>query len=241
LLPHGYEGQGPEHSSARVERFLSLCGHNNLLVVNCTTPANFFHALRRQVAWPFRKPLVVFTPKSLLRHPRCVSAVEDFTTGGFREVIDDVTADPSKVNRLVLCSGKVFYDILEEKEKQQHEHVAIIRLEQLYPLPIRQLQSVLARYTHAKHCEWVQEEPVNMGAWKFIAQNLVLDPLNQQMSLHHTARPASGSPATGSSRLHKIQQKLIVEKALGKCTCEHSNGSCRLHCAEEEAQLLRSI
>jgi 2-oxoglutarate dehydrogenase E1 component len=238
LLPHGYEGQGPEHSSARIERFLSLCGHHNMQIVNCSTPANFFHVLRRQLYWPFRKPLVVFTPKSLLRHPRCVSSVEEFTTGGFHEVIDDATVDPSKIQRVVLCSGKVYYDILEEREKQQKEDVAIIRLEQLYPLPLQQLQQIFAKYSHTKHWEWVQEEPVNMGAWKFITQNMVFDQHFAMPFLHHTARPASGSPATGSSRLHKIQQKLIVEKALGKCTCEHANGSCRLHCAEHEFQIV---
>ena len=238
LLPHGYEGQGPEHSSARIERFLSLCGHHNMLVVNCTTPANFFHVLRRQLYWPFRKPLVVFTPKSLLRHPRCVSSLAEFTTGDFREVIDDATADPANIRRVVICSGKVYYDILEEKERQKKDEVAIIRLEQLYPLPLKQLQMISERYPLATHWEWVQEEPVNMGAWKFIAQNMIFDPFVAMPYLHHTARPASGSPATGSSRLHKIQQKLIVEKALGKCTCEHANGSCRLHCAEHEFQVV---
>jgi 2-oxoglutarate dehydrogenase E1 component len=237
FLPHGYEGQGPEHSSARMERFLSLCGHHNMLVVNCTTPANFFHVLRRQLYWPFRKPLVIFTPKSLLRHPRCVSAISEFTAGGFREVIDDPTTEPGKVNRVVLCSGKVYYDILEEKEKLHKDDVAVIRLEQLYPLPVRQIQKILARYTNAGHFEWVQEEPVNMGAWKFVSQNLVFEN-GVTPILHHTARPASGSPATGSSRLHKIQQKLIVEKALGNCTCDHANVSCRLHCAEHEFQIV---
>jgi 2-oxoglutarate dehydrogenase E1 component len=236
LLPHGFEGQGPEHSSARVERFLSLCGHNNIQIVNCTTPANFFHVLRRQLYWPFRKPLVVFTPKSLLRHPRCVSPVADFTSGGFREVIDDESADPAKITRVVLCSGKVYYDILEEREKQQKENVALVRLEQLYPLPLNQLQAIFQKYQGAQHIEWVQEEPVNMGAWKFIVQNMVINPYEKKIKLLHTARPASGSPATGSSRLHKIQQKLIVDKALGSCTCEHANGSCRLHCAEHEFQ-----
>jgi 2-oxoglutarate dehydrogenase E1 component len=239
LLPHGFEGQGPEHSSARVERFLSLCGHNNIQIVNCTTPANFFHVLRRQLYWPFRKPLVVFTPKSLLRHPRCVSPVSDFTSGGFREVIDDEKADPAKITRLVLCSGKVYYDILEEREKQQKDTVALIRLEQLYPLPLNQLRAIFQKYHAAQHVEWVQEEPVNMGAWKFIVQNMVINPYEKQVKLHHTARPASGSPATGSSRLHKIQQKLIVDKALGNCTCEHANGSCRLHCAEHEFQIVQ--
>jgi len=231
LLPHGYEGQGPEHSSARLERFLSLCGHHNIQIVNCTTPASIFHVLRRQLYWPFRKPLVVFTPKSLLRHPRCISSPESFTSGNFREVLDDESADPAKIRRVLFCSGKIYYDLLEEKEKQKKDEVAIIRLEQLYPLPVNQLNAVVARYPLTTHWEWVQEEPVNMGAWKFISINFNTVPL------HHVARPASGSPATGSSRLHKIQQRLIVEKALGKCTCEHANGSCRLHCAEHEHQV----
>jgi len=232
LLPHGYEGQGPEHSSARLERFLSLCGHLNMQIVNCTTPANFFHVLRRQLHRPFRKPLVVFTPKSLLRHPRCISQLQEFTSGGFREVMDDETADPDRITRVVFCSGKVYYDILAEKEKQQKDNVAIIRLEQLYPLPFNQLNEVIARYRQADRWEWVQEEPVNMGAWKYLSINF------HTVALHHVARPASGSPATGSSRLHKIQQKLIVDKALGNCTCEHANDSCRLHCAEHEHQII---
>ena len=232
LLPHGYEGQGPEHSSARLERFLSLCGHHNMQIVNCTTPANFFHVLRRQLAWPFRKPLVVFTPKSLLRHPECVSEIGEFTTGGFHEVLDDPAVDPEKVDRVVFCSGKVYYDIIAERVKLDRFNVAVIRLEQLYPLPVTQLNNIINKYHKAKHHEWVQEEPVNMGAWKYILINF------NTVKLHHVARPASGSPATGSSRLHKIQQKLIVEKALGKCTCEHANGSCRLHCAEHESQII---
>ena len=232
LLPHGYEGQGPEHSSARLERFLSLCGHHNMQIVNCTTPASFFHVLRRQLHREFRKPLVVFTPKSLLRHPKCVSSPADFISGGFKEVIDDPMADPAKVKRVVFCSGKLYYDLLEEKEKQQAEHVALVRIEQLYPLPEKQLNAVIAKYTLADHYEWAQEEPVNMGAWKYLSINF------RTVNLHHVARPASGSPATGSSKLHKIQQRLLVEKSLGKCTCEHANGSCRLHCAEHVNQII---
>jgi len=228
LLPHGYEGQGPEHSSARIERFLSLCGHHNMQIVNCTTPANFFHVLRRQVKRPFRKPLIVFTPKSLLRNPRCTSSTAAFTEGGFKEVIDDPSADPAKITRVVLCSGKIYYDIIEEKEKQKIEDTVVVRIEQLYPLPLGQLNALLTRYPRANHWEWAQEEPVNMGAWKYISIHL------NSFPLHHVARPASGSPATGSSTLHKIQQRLIVEKALGKCTCEYANKSCRLHCADEE-------
>jgi len=228
LLPHGYEGQGPEHSSARLERFLSLCGHCNIQITNCTTPANFFHLLRRQVMRSIRKPLVVFTPKSLLRHPACTSSSGDFTRGGFQEVIDDPNTDPDKIAKIVLCSGKVYYDILEEQQKQQVTEVAVIRLEQLYPLPLKQLKTIRSRYKNAQRWEWVQEEPVNMGAWPFIAQNL------PSFHLHSIGRPASGSPATGSSRLHKIQQKLIAEKALGKCTCTRANKSCRLECAVDE-------
>jgi 2-oxoglutarate dehydrogenase E1 component len=231
LLPHGYEGQGPEHSSARLERFLSLCGHHNIMIVNCTTPANFFHVLRRQVAWPFRKPLVVFTPKSLLRHPACISDLNEFTSGCFSEVLDDPDANPDVVDRVVFCSGKIYYDIIEERERLQQFNVAVLRLEQLYPLPVNRMNELISKYHKAKHHEWVQEEPVNMGAWKFVLINF------HSVKLQHVARPASGSPATGSSKLHKAQQKLIVEKALGKCTCEHANASCRLHCAEHEFQI----
>lgn len=227
LLPHGYEGQGPEHSSARLERFLILCGNNNMQVVNCTTPANFFHVLRRQLHREFRKPLVVFTPKSLLRHPKCVSTLDEFTTGGFKEVIDDPSGDPSIVRKIIFCSGKVFYDIYEEKEKIGKDDTAVIRLEQIYPLPVVQLKEILAKYNHAVDFHWIQEEPVNMGAWKYMSESFTLVPL------HHTARPRSGSPATGSVKLHRIQQKLLVDKAMGHCSCEVSNTSCRLHCAEE--------
>jgi 2-oxoglutarate dehydrogenase E1 component len=237
FLPHGFEGQGPEHSSARLERFLSICGHNNIQVVNCTTPANFFHVLRRQLFRPFRKPLIIFTPKSLLRHPKCVSFHDEFTTGGFREVIDDPAVDPKEVSRVVFCSGKLFYDILEEKEKQQKTDFALVRVEQLYPLPVKQLKEILQKYDRATRWEWIQEEPANMGAWKFINQNFVGMGI-KGFKLYHTARPATGSPATGSSKLHKIQQGLIVQKALGKCTCEEANISCRLHCAESEDQIV---
>ena len=228
LLPHGYEGQGPEHSSARLERFLAISGRCNIQVVNCTTPANFFHVLRRQMLRPFLKPLIIFTPKSLLRHPRCVSPLADFTTGGFREVIDDATAIPEKVKRVLLCSGKIYYDLIDEKEKLQKTDIAIIRLEQIYPLPLKQLKEMLGKYAQADHWEWVQEEPSNMGALKFMLQNFI------EVPLLHTSRPASGSPATGSSALHKIQQRLIVEKAMGECSCESAHDSCRLNCAETE-------
>jgi 2-oxoglutarate dehydrogenase E1 component len=226
-LPHGYEGQGPEHSSARLERFLNLCGHKNMQIVNITTPANLFHVLRRQIHRPFRKPLVVFTPKSLLRHPKCVSSLDEFTNGGFREVIDD-GSDPSKVKKVIFCTGKVYYDLAEEKEKQKKEEIAVVRLEQLYPLPQEGLKEILTKYKGAKTYEWIQEEPVNMGAWQYISLNF------RSRKLIHTARPPSGSPATGSSKLHKIQQRILVEKALGQCTCKDAFGSCRLHCADDD-------
>ncbi|MCX6286507.1 MAG: 2-oxoglutarate dehydrogenase E1 component [Bacteroidetes bacterium] len=226
FLPHGYEGQGPEHSSARLERFLTLSGHYNWQIANCSTPANFFHLLRRQLVREFRKPLVVFTPKSLLRHPRCVSKISGFTQGGFQEVLDDTVVDKSKVTKLAFCSGKVYYDIIEKREQLGVQNVAVIRLEQLYPLPGEKLKNVVSSYPNAKHFEWVQEEPANMGALNYIVNNFL------KLKLTYVARPPSGSPATGSSQLHKVQQNLIVEKALGKCSCKFSYGSCRLHCAD---------
>jgi 2-oxoglutarate dehydrogenase E1 component len=227
FLPHGYEGQGPEHSSARLERFLTLSGHFNWQIVNCTTPANFFHVLRRQLHREFRKPLVLFTPKSLLRHPLCISAIADFTQGGFREVIDDATADPVKISKIVFCSGKIYYDILARRKESQTNHVALVRIEQLYPFPAALIGRVIKRYPSVTHYEWIQEEPANMGALNYILQNIT------EVKLDYAARPPSGSPATGSSQLHKIQQSLLVDKALGKCSCESANSSCRLHCAEK--------
>ncbi len=227
FLPHGYEGQGPEHSSARLERFLTLSGHYNWQIANCTTPANFFHLLRRQTNREFRKPLVVFTPKSLLRHPLCVSKISEFTQGGFSEVIDDRLVNKSQITKLAFCSGKVYYDIIEKREQLGVQNVAVIRLEQLYPLPEKKLSELVLNYPNAKHFEWVQEEPANMGALNYIIHNF------PKPALTYVARPPSGSPATGSSQLHKVQQNLLVEKALGKCSCEFSYGSCRLHCAEK--------
>ena len=227
FLPHGYEGQGPEHSSARLERFLTLSGHYNWQITNCTTPANFFHLLRRQLAREFRKPLVVFTPKSLLRHSRCISKIAEFTNGGFMDVIDDSLVDKSRVTKLAFCSGKVYYDIIEKREQVGVGNVTVIRLEQLYPLPEKKLAEVVATYPNAKHFEWVQEEPANMGALNYILRNF------PEPGITYVARPPSGSPATGSSQLHKLQQNLLVEKALGKCSCEFASGSCKLHCAEK--------
>ena len=206
LLPHGYEGQGAEHSSARMERFLSLCGEYNMQVTNCTTPANFFHALRRQLKREFRKPLIVFTPKSLLRHPRCVSSIDEFTENGFVEVIDDVTADPKKVNRIAFCTGKVYYDLLDRKEKDNNTDLAIIRLEQLYPFPKKQVEAILKKYSQATSYLWVQEEPENSGAWSYILRVM------RQHNLRYIGREESASPATGSHKQHDKEQKTILDE-----------------------------
>ena len=232
LLPHGYEGQGPEHSSGRIERFLILCADHNMQVANCTTPANFFHLLRRQMHRNFRKPLIVFTPKSLLRHPRCVSELSEFTQGGFRELIDDDSVDPAAVSRVVFCSGKLYYELADHREKTAAFDTAIIRLEQLYPLPLKQMRGVIDRYPNAARYVWAQEEPANMGAWSFILRNF------KEVELLMVARPESGSPATGSARLHAIRQQKIIEKSFGACTCEEANITCRMTCAPTEWNIL---
>lgn len=223
-LPHGYEGQGPEHSSARLERFLILCAENNMQVVNCTTPANLFHVLRRQLKREFRKPLIIFTPKSLLRHTECVSEISEFTKGKFREVIDDPEADPDKINKVVFTSGKIYYDLIEEKRRIKNENIALIRLEQLFPLPYEQIKKIAEKYTNALTWLWVQEEPVNMGAWSFIHTNL------KEIDLKVIGRPASGSTATGSSKFHNIRQRKIIEKAFEECHCPKVMEECKMMC-----------
>jgi 2-oxoglutarate dehydrogenase E1 component len=205
LLPHGFEGQGPEHSSGRIERFLELCANNNMQIVNCTSPANQFHALRRQLKRDFRKPLVCFTPKSLLRHPACTSNIEAFTKGKFQEVIDDTSANPKKIKRIAFCSGKIYYDLIEEKQKQKNESVAIVRLEQLYPLPTQQLEAIIEKYKGAE-VVWVQEEPRNMGAWPFILRKF------RQFNPTPITRKESSSPATGYLKQHLSQQEYIIKK-----------------------------
>ncbi len=227
-LPHGYEGQGPEHSSGRIERFLVLAAQNNMQIVNCTTPANLFHLLRRQIHRPFRKPLVLFTPKSLLRHPACVSPIEDLTHGGFKEVIDDETADPDKINRVVFCSGKLYYELMEEKAKLQNDNVAFVRVEQIYPFPAEQIKAIIEKYHSAARYVWAQEEPANMGAWPFIMRNF------KDVDLLMVARPESGSPATGLAALHHLRQRKIIEKSFGACTCENRNHACKMLCAPNE-------
>jgi len=223
-LPHGYEGQGPEHSSARMERFLSLCAGNNMIVANCTSPANLFHLLRRQIKFPFRKPLVVFTPKSLLRHPACTSQLRELIRGHFQEVIDDKEADPGSVQRVILCSGKIYYELQEVRQKKQLNHTAIVRVEQLYPLPVRQLGAIREKYQHAQRWVWVQEEPKNMGAWPFVQAHL------PDFDLGVIARPPSGSPASGSSKFHAMQQRKINQKAFEECDCEYVTRDCKQYC-----------
>jgi 2-oxoglutarate dehydrogenase E1 component len=208
LLPHGYEGQGAEHSSARIERFLTLCAEKNMLIVNCTTPANLFHVLRRQMKQPFRKPLVIFTPKSLLRHPRCVSPVAEFTTGSFTHVFDDPNvSDKKKIDRVLLMSGKVYYDLMEERETRKANDAALIRIEQLYPFPTEMVKKILAGYPNAQHLLWVQEEPQNMGAWSYI------NTYHSYLHLRLASIPRSASPATGSPTRHKQRVAQLMEDA----------------------------
>lgn len=213
LLPHGYEGQGAEHSSARLERFLTLCAEQNMQVVNCTSPSNFFHVLRRQVAREFRKPLVVMSPKSLLRHPECVSKLEDFTTGGFQEVIDDKDVDVKQVEKLIFCSGKIYFELLEERRKNNIKNIAIVRLEQLFPWPVEQVQNVLKKYSKVGRIEWVQEEPENMGAWGYILR--LLSKGYEGVKIDVVAPPASASPASGSPKMAALRQREIIEAAIG--------------------------
>jgi 2-oxoglutarate dehydrogenase E1 component len=232
LLPHGYEGQGPDHSSARMERYLTLCADINLQVANCTTPANFFHLLRRQLHRDIRKPLIVFTPKSLLRHEKCVSPFEDFTQGCFKEVIDDPTANPEEITRVIFCTGKIYYDILDEKIRLGDTVSAVVRIEQLYPFPLNQINGLLLKYVNANKYLWVQEEPANMGAWSFIIRHV------KEIPLLLVARPESGSPATGLPKTHKLKQQKIVQKAFGECKCENVEKSCKMVCAPKETSYM---
>ncbi|MBX9608084.1 MAG: 2-oxoglutarate dehydrogenase E1 component [Gammaproteobacteria bacterium] len=216
LLPHGYDGQGPEHSSARLERYLQLCAEDNMQVCYPTTPAQMFHMLRRQMLRPYRKPLVVMSPKSLLRHRLSVSPLSEITHGGFRPVIDEVDAlDKTKVRRILACSGKVYFDLLEARREHGIEDCAIIRLEQLYPFPREEMQALLAQYPKADKLVWVQEEPRNQGAWSMLLSARHLRGcLTEEMSLSCVARPQSASPAVGYVSLHLEQQARIIDEAL---------------------------
>jgi 2-oxoglutarate dehydrogenase E1 component len=217
LLPHGYEGQGPEHSSARVERFLQTCAEDSIQVVNCSNPAQYFHVLRRQMRRGYRAPLVIFTPKSLLRHPKAASRVAEFTSGHFQRVIDDPVARerPDDVQRVIACTGKVYYDLVEERAKRfagsEHE-VAIVRVEQLYPWPEVELLELFGRYENAKWKLWAQEEPRNMGAWTFVRDRLQ-SIVGDKVRLGCAARPEAASPAVGSPRVHRAQLKALLDEA----------------------------
>lgn len=213
LLPHGYEGQGPEHSSARLERYLQLCAENNLQVCYPTTPAQYFHLLRRQVKQEIIRPLAVMTPKSLLRLPAASSKIEDLTRGGFQPVLDDVSiSDKTKVKRIVLCSGKVFYDLYAARTDAHDDRVAIVRLEQFYPFPTAKLKEIFASYTNATQLFWTQEEPQNMGGWAFVEARLRV--IMGNLTLRYVGRAASASPATGSYAIHELEQKKLINDSL---------------------------
>jgi len=208
LLPHGYEGQGPEHSSAKLERYLQSTAEANFTVANMTTPANLFHALRRQMSRGTRKPLVVMSPKSMLRHPKAVSPIEDFETDtAFQEVIDDPKATAKKTKRLLFCSGKLYYDLLNAKEENEKDDVAIVRIEQLYPFPETKVNAIFEKYKSAEKF-WVQEESSNMGAWDFLMRYW------RRKDIELISRDRTASPATGFKKIHEQQQAEIIAKAI---------------------------
>lgn len=215
LLPHGYEGQGPEHSNARPERYLQLAAQDNVVIANLTTPSNIFHAMRRQLSWNFRKPLIIMSPKSMLRSPKCVSPLSDFVDGKFREVYNDHTVeDKKKVKKVLLCTGKVYYDLIDYKIKNNREDVAVLRVEQLHPFPQAQIDAFLAEYTNLKTTIWVQEEPANMGYWTYILRAYRDEEMLVRLKL--VSRKPSASPATGFAKLHKAEQEKIVTAAFTK-------------------------
>jgi 2-oxoglutarate dehydrogenase E1 component len=224
LLPHGYEGQGPEHSSGRLERFLELCADRNLQVCNLTTPAQLFHALRRQLHRAFRKPLVILGPKSLLRHKLAVSPVGEFTDGTFQSVLDDTLADPTHVRRLLLTTGKLHYTLREGREARGRTDTALVRLEQLYPFPAAELAAVFAAYPHASEVCWVQEEPANMGGWRHLRHRLeAVVPEGHRLSF--VARRSAASPATGFYATHQQQEAALVAHAFGDTAAAAAAGN----------------
>ena len=221
LLPHGLEGLGPEHSSARPERFLQLCAEDNMQVCNPTTPAQYFHLLRRQVKSQLCKPLIVMTPKSLLRHPLAVSTLDDLASESsfFQEVLDD-NVQPQNVKRVLLCSGKVYYALLQRRQELKTNRNAIIRLEQFYPFPEQQLKKTISRYKQARQWYWVQEEPTNMGGWQFVRyrlEKIIGKPLD------YIGRKEASTPATGFPAIYKQQQEAFIDQAMGTTT-PHPDG-----------------
>lgn len=213
-LPHGYEGQGPEHSSARLERFLQLCAQDNMQIVNLTTPAQYFHILRKQAMQEDKRPLIIMSPKSLLRHPLATSRTEDLAEGAYQPFItDQEVEDKSRIDRLVICSGKVYYDLYKQREDDEIDNVAIARLEQFYPFPDRDVKDILAEYEHVDDIVWCQEEPKNMGGWTFIAPR-IMQQLQENQSLSYAGRQASASPAAGQVKIHKAEQQKLIDQAL---------------------------
>ncbi|NTV47138.1 MAG: multifunctional oxoglutarate decarboxylase/oxoglutarate dehydrogenase thiamine pyrophosphate-binding subunit/dihydrolipoyllysine-residue succinyltransferase subunit, partial [Chlorobiales bacterium] len=212
LLPHGYEGQGPEHSSARLERFLQLCADVNMQVCNCTTPAQYFHLLRRHVKAGNIKPLVIMTPKSLLRHPLAISPVYELVSDKFHNVLDD-TLPVNNPRRIIFCTGKVYYDLIQARQARNVQDVAVIRVEQLYPYPKKRIAKLLEKYASAKDVCWLQEEPKNMGAWTFISVQISEQLLDGQ-SLRYIGRHASASPAAGPLSIHESEQARIITESL---------------------------
>ncbi|QQS50398.1 MAG: 2-oxoglutarate dehydrogenase E1 component [Bacteroidota bacterium] len=230
FLPHGFEGQGPEHSSARVERFLLLAARNNMQIVKPSTPANIYHILREHMHRNFRIPLIIFTPKSLLRHAKCVSTLDELAKGSFMEVIDDPDVDTEQVRRIVFCTGKMYYDLLEEKEKHKARDIALVRIEQLHPFPTKQVEKIVAKYKNSMLNLWLQEEPINMGAWRHVRdefKNIEVSPI---------CRQASGSPATGLNKIHQVQQAELISKVFRECVCELNRTYCGLQCTDGSLQ-----
>ncbi|QDP86345.1 2-oxoglutarate dehydrogenase E1 component [Chryseobacterium sp. SNU WT5] len=210
LLPHGFEGQGAEHSSARLERFLTLCANDNMVVANATTPANYFHLLRRQMKWNFRKPLVVMSPKSLLRHPKVISTAEEIGNGHFEPILDDTNAKAEKIEKLVLCSGKIYYELLAKQEELGCDHIALVRFEQLYPLQLDKIEEIFAKYSSRKQLLWVQEEPENMGAWTYILRNF------RETGIQVIAPVPSGTPAPGSHKMFERNQNNVINRVFDR-------------------------
>ena len=227
FLPHGYEGQGPEHSSARLERFLQLCAENNMQVCVPSTPAQMFHVLRRQMLRQFRKPLILMTPKSLLRHELSVSSLADLSHNNFANVIDEIDEiEPGLTRRVVFCSGKVYFDLLKARRQEAMHDVAIVRIEQLYPFPVEEYQAVLARYANATELVWCQEEPQNQGAWFQIRHRL--QDLAQTRTVYYAGRGAAAAPATGVAKQHDAEQRRLVETALNAVSIEQTRSTPRL-------------
>jgi 2-oxoglutarate dehydrogenase E1 component len=219
LLPHGYEGQGPEHSSARIERFLQLCAEDNLQVVNATTPAQYFHVLRRQMHGGVdrrgvRKPLIIFTPKRMLRHPKAVSTIDELMTGTFHEMLDDPgVSEPARVTRILMCSGQIYYDLVAAREERKLQHIAIVRMEQLYPFPASSVRALLNHYPSASEIVWTQEEPANMGAWRFVQEQMQPVLEGTKRTLRYAGRASSASPSTGSLKRHQQESAELIEEA----------------------------